>query len=123
MIPLVDLLSAGLTPNAPRTESVIDLRADQPNGGDTQGARLAEVQAELAEMRVRAHVAEARAEAAERLIRQQADYVGDLRRAPLMLGTGTPETAEPSPEREQAQALPRPPLPTRRVEKRAWRWP
>lgn len=119
MIPLVDLLAAGLTPNAPQDCE----RRRRPAGrGGTQGGRLAEVEAEveaeLAELRVRAQVAEVRAETAERLIRQQAEHVGDLRRALLMLEAGTSNTAELSPEREQAQA----PL-TRRVEKRPWRWP
>lgn len=115
VIPLVDLLAAGLTPNAPQDCE----RRRRPAGrGGTQGGRLAEVEAELAELRVRAQVAEVRAETAERLIRQQAEHVGDLRRALLMLEAGTSNTAESSPEREQAQA----PL-TRRVEKRPRRWP
>lgn len=109
MIPLVDLLGAGFTPNALWTASGDD---GQPGGDGTQGARLAEVEAELAELRVRAQVAEASAEAAERLLRQQVEeHVGDLRRALLMLEVGTSSTVNPSPKRQQAYP------PTRRVEK------
>jgi hypothetical protein len=116
VIPLVDLLGAGLTPHAPRVEAG---EAAQADGAGTQGAHLAEVEAELASLRVRAEVAEARAETAERLIRQQAEHLGDLRRALLMLGPGSPDTARPAPPSAPAQADPLPGP----VKQRARRWP
>lgn len=115
VIPLGDLLAAGLRPNAPKGGDAAAKLADQPSSDGTQGARLAELAAELAKQRQRAELAEARAQAAERLIHQQAEHVDDLRRALRMLGGGS-EHAEPPPEPTQAQ-------PPRRAERRPRRWP